>query len=107
MIAPALPSWGASLAIAYNTGMKELNQGAEAPLSVQRLIDAVGARLAERPKLARMFELCFTNTLEPTVTRLPDQTTFVFTGDIPAMWLRDSAAQVRPYLIPAATDADL
>lgn len=53
------------------------------------------------PKLAWMFENCFPNTLDTTVyprttNNRPD--TFVYTGDIPAMWLRDSAAQVWPYL---------
>jgi meiotically up-regulated gene 157 (Mug157) protein len=53
------------------------------------------------PKLARMFENCFPNTLDTTVhfrvrDGIPD--TFVYTGDIHAMWLRDSAAQVWPYL---------
>jgi meiotically up-regulated gene 157 (Mug157) protein len=53
------------------------------------------------PKLAWMFENCFPNTLDTTVhyrtlNNKPD--TFVYTGDIHAMWLRDSAAQVWPYL---------
>ncbi|HER08912.1 MAG TPA: glycoside hydrolase family 125 protein [Bacteroides sp.] len=53
------------------------------------------------PELAWMFENCFPNTLDTTVTYRtmdgrPD--TFVITGDIPAMWLRDSTAQVWPYL---------
>jgi meiotically up-regulated gene 157 (Mug157) protein len=53
------------------------------------------------PKLAWMFENCFPNTLDTTVhyrtiDNRPD--TFVYTGDIHAMWLRDSAAQVWPYL---------
>jgi meiotically up-regulated gene 157 (Mug157) protein len=71
---------------------------------MERLIAEVEARLPERPKLARMFRLCFANTLQTTVRQLPDQTTFVITGDIPAMWLRDSACQVRPYLRLAAGD---
>lgn len=55
----------------------------------------------DNPKLAWMFENCFPNTLDTTVQYeeqggLPD--TFVITGDIPAMWLRDSTAQVWPYL---------
>src|SRR5699024_3198835 len=38
------------------------------------------------------------NTAETTVSVDEDGTTFVITGDIPAMWLRDSAAQLMPLL---------
>jgi len=53
------------------------------------------------PELAWLFENCFPNTLDTTVTfgtheSRPD--TYVITGDINAMWLRDSTAQVTPYL---------
>jgi meiotically up-regulated gene 157 (Mug157) protein len=53
------------------------------------------------PELAWMFENCYPNTLDTTVDHSeldgkPD--TFVITGDIDAMWLRDSCAQVWPYL---------
>ena len=53
------------------------------------------------PELAWLFENCFPNTLDTTVTvgefnGKPD--TYVITGDIDAMWLRDSSAQVWPYL---------
>ncbi|WP_285010802.1 glycoside hydrolase family 125 protein [Pedobacter faecalis] len=69
--------------------------------------DAVEAAIAEFQKnvgnkeLAWLFENCFPNTLDTTVTYTeqggkPD--TYVITGDIDAMWLRDSTAQVTPYL---------
>jgi meiotically up-regulated gene 157 (Mug157) protein len=53
------------------------------------------------PELGWMFENCFPNTLDTTVdfemvNGRPD--TYVVTGDIDAMWLRDSSAQVWPYL---------
>jgi uncharacterized protein len=62
------------------------------------------------PELAWMFENCFPNTLDTTVRTgvlegKPD--TFVITGDIDAMWLRDSTAQVWPYLPLAKSDAKL
>lgn len=52
-------------------------------------------------KLRWMFENCFPNTLDTTVKYTFDgkrHDTFVITGDIEAMWLRDSSAQVWPYL---------
>jgi meiotically up-regulated gene 157 (Mug157) protein len=62
------------------------------------------------PELAWMFENCYPNTLDTTVNfslkdGRPD--TFVITGDINAMWLRDSSAQVWPYLPLITDDADL
>ena len=52
-------------------------------------------------KLLEQFERCFLNTLETTVRMKEDGTVYVITGDIPAMWLRDSTAQIRPFLFPA------
>lgn len=57
--------------------------------------------LLTNAKLAWMFENCFPNTLDTTVEyRQIDgkDDTFVYTGDIHAMWLRDSGAQVWPYV---------
>ena len=48
---------------------------------------------AVNPRWAEVFHECFLNTLETTIERLEDGSTFVVTGDIPAMWLRDSTAQ--------------
>ncbi len=49
-------------------------------------------------KLHRMFWQCFANTLETTASIEGDGSTYIITGDIPAMWLRDSSAQVNHYL---------
>lgn len=64
-------------------------------------IEKVKAKIAD-PELAWLFENCFPNTLDTTITHYgelkgkPD--TFVITGDIDAMWLRDSSAQIFPYV---------
>jgi hypothetical protein len=55
----------------------------------------------KNPEIGWLFENCFPNTLDTTVdfemiNGKPD--TYVITGDIDAMWLRDSTAQVWPYL---------
>lgn len=78
------------------------------PLSERKFVsEAIEAKIVEMKKtikdeeIAWLFENCFPNTLDTTVTYKfiggkPD--TFVITGDIKAMWLRDSSAQVWPYL---------
>lgn len=77
--------------------------------AVESLIIATSAAIADR-ELATLFANCFPNTLDTTVGPTifegkPDTT--VITGDIDAMWLRDSSAQVWPYLPLAATDTAL
>ena len=57
--------------------------------------------------LAPLARQCFLNTIETTVKQLDDGSYFVITGDIPAMWLRDSTAQVAPYTRFAGDDEDL
>jgi len=68
--------------------------------SVEETITRVKKDISD-PEQAWLFENCFPNTLDTTVIHTeidgkPD--TFVFTGDIRAMWLRDSSAQVWPYI---------
>ena len=77
---------------------------------IEQVIDEVTAQLTN-PKLAWMFRNCFPNTLDTTVHFREDKDgnpdTFVYTGDIHAMWLRDSGAQVWPYVQFAAQDEHL
>lgn len=67
-------------------------------------------KLLKNKKMAWMFENCFPNTLDTTVRhRKTDgkDDTVVYTGDIHAMWLRDSGAQVWPYIQFANNDPEL
>ncbi|MBQ1774284.1 MAG: glycoside hydrolase family 125 protein [Prevotella sp.] len=78
--------------------------------AVEKKIKEVQQLLSGNPRLAWMFANCFPNTLESTVHyRVIDgeDDTFVYTGDIPAMWLRDSGAQVWPYVQLANDDPRL
>lgn len=68
---------------------------------VEKTIERIKASCADK-ELAWLFENCFPNTLDSTVFHSMSDDgifdTFVITGDIHAMWLRDSTAQVWPYL---------
>jgi len=73
--------------------------------TIQRLQGQIGDR-----NLGILFANCFPNTLDTTVwpgsfEGKPD--TYVVTGDIDAMWLRDSSAQLWPYLPLLKNDAKL
>ena len=55
----------------------------------------------KNPELGWLFNNCFPNTLDTTIydeSTATEKLTYVITGDIDAMWLRDSSAQVWPYL---------
>ncbi|HWH69537.1 MAG TPA: glycoside hydrolase family 125 protein, partial [Candidatus Sulfotelmatobacter sp.] len=77
--------------------------------AVERTIERVKAGIGNK-EIGWMFENCFPNTLDTTVdfevvNGRPD--TYVITGDIDAMWLRDSTAQVWPYLPLMKEDPNL
>ena len=74
------------------------------PASMQSLIVSVTKAFPHYPRLPQMFADTLANTFTTTLRPQPDGSVFVITGDIPAMWLRDSAAQVRPYLHLAKDD---
>ncbi len=76
---------------------------------IEKTIDEVKNNIGNK-EIAWLFENCFPNTLDTTVDfdtvdGKPD--TYVITGDIDAMWLRDSSAQVFPYLPFCNADKDL
>ncbi len=78
-------------------------------VAVEKIIAEVQGNIGNK-EIAWMFGNCFPNTLDTTVDfemidGRPD--TYVITGDINAMWLRDSSAQVWPYLPLCKQDADL
>ena len=74
---------------------------------IEKKIKEVTKLLRKNPYLAWMFQNCYPNTLDTTVHFDGKDDTFVVTGDIPAMWLRDSSAQVWPYLQFANKDENL
>ena len=77
--------------------------------AVESAIISVGKTIGDE-ELRWLFENCYPNTLDTTVEtgeRNGKPDTFVITGDIHAMWLRDSSAQVWPYLPLAKEDKPL
>ena len=77
--------------------------------TVEKIIHEVRTTIGNK-EIGWLFENCFPNTLDTTVdfsmmNGKPD--TYVITGDIDAMWLRDSSAQVWPYISLCKEDKDL
>ena len=68
---------------------------------IQQQADAVN------PAWGRVFQKTFADTLQHALVPEANGRMFVLTGDIPAMWQRDSTAQLRPYLILAQQDPDI
>ena len=66
--------------------------------AVESIAAMEGARFQNNPKLQKTFENCFVSTAKTTTRFLENGETYVFTGDIEALWLRDSSAQVVHYL---------
>ncbi|WP_321298414.1 glycoside hydrolase family 125 protein [Marinifilum fragile] len=91
----------------YISNRPEANKRNFVSKAVDNKIREVKKAIANE-ELAWMFENCFPNTLDTTVTyseKNGKSDSFVITGDIHAMWLRDSTAQVWPYL-PLVNDDD-
>jgi meiotically up-regulated gene 157 (Mug157) protein len=109
-LAAAMPGISIGLAAeAFISKRPPMGQRKFVSHAVEETISRVKAGIGD-PELAWMFENCYPNTLDTTVqfsetAGRPD--TFIVTGDIDAMWLRDSACQVWPYVPLAKSDSDL
>ena len=112
---PAIP-FKKLVSFASHSGEDDFQSRRPEPAQRRFVSEAVEAKIGEVKEaivdreLAWLFENCFPNTLDTTVTvgrrnNRPD--TLVITGDINAMWLRDSSAQVAPYLSLARHDKNL
>lgn len=98
-----------SITADYNSNRPAVDQRLFKSKAVESEIVRI-KKLLKNPKLGWMFENCFPNTLDTTVRyRITDgkDDTVVYTGDIHAMWLRDSGAQVWPYVQLANSDPEL
>ena len=75
--------------------------------SVDAAIRRVAEAFSDRPDVAETFSACLSDTLQRTVFPSEDGLVDVITGDIPAMWLRDSACQFAPFLRLAREEVEL
>lgn len=108
-LAAGLPAFGQTLNPPFVSRRPPLNKRRFTSPAVEETLINVKKAMADA-ELAWMFENCFPNTLDTTVTYAENNgepSTYVITGDIDAMWLRDSSAQVWPYLPLAHKDEGL
>ena len=76
------------------------------PEAIKNHTEEYSKRLAAYPKMQKMYKNCYEHTISTALKKCDDGTYFVLTGDIPAMWLRDSSAQITHY-IPLAKDKEV
>ena len=103
----SLPAW--ATAPTFPVVRPALAQRRFRSKAVEAAITEFGRKVKD-PELGWLFGNCFPNTLDTTITpgtRAGRPDTYVITGDIDAMWLRDSSAQVWPYLALIKQDAPL
>src|SRR4051812_10402570 len=94
------PAFTSMLSADFESRSPPLKERKFTSAAVEETITKIKSQLPDK-ELGWLFENCFRNTLDTTVdyeeiNGKPD--TYVITGDIDAMWLRDSTAQVWPYL---------
>lgn len=74
------------------------NDNAELAQIIDKAVDNLLKNTNLSAKLQRMFRKCMLNTITSTLVQKQDDSAFLFTGDIPAMWLRDSGGQLRVFI---------
>lgn len=76
--------------------------------AIERMIARIGEHFhGADARIAEVFENCISDTLSKTVKRLEDGSVYVITGDIPAMWLRDSSCQLLPFVRFAGEEPEI
>ncbi len=73
---------------------------------IKKRVLAYSEKLNDNPKLKAIYQNACYSTWQSALEKCEDNTYFVLTGDIPAMWLRDSAAQITHYL-PLAQEVEV
>ncbi len=74
--------------------------------ALDKRIEYYASKLSQNPKLCKIYKNAALATIESVLEKCDDGTYFVLTGDIPAMWLRDSSAQITHYL-PLSQDKEM
>jgi meiotically up-regulated gene 157 (Mug157) protein len=97
MLAVGLSS---SAALAQNADAQPPTQSTELAVLAKAATGYHGA-----PDASQIYQQCLLSTVRYDVSFMPDATTYVITGDIGAMWLRDASAQMLPYLFFAQDPA--
>ena len=74
---------------------------------METLFNEIKSHFKEDGYIAALFRRRFTDTLEKTIHHTDDGGVYVITGDIPAMWLRDSSCQLEPYFALADKNTEI
>lgn len=75
---------------------------------IERYVEEICSSKIKNKEIAKIFKNCYSNTLDTTIQYDAEKKdTFIITGDINAMWLRDSSFQVYPYIKHCSKDKQL
>jgi len=72
--------------------------------AIEKHADMISDKLNQYPKLRQLYGNCYLSTIKTAIRSSKEGSYFVITGDIEAMWLRDSAAEIEAYISVAKHD---